>query len=162
MPAAHQVRSRACAAGRWACLRWACLTAQPASVAWLPSPDLAEGKDIRLLSRGPAQRRAAGPRPVQPAARAARARAARARAARARAAQARIPSSGGAPGHRFMITEHRSGAPGHPAFARGVAGNTARLPQVLWGERQQPWERFTRATYCTRGVARCTGYHAEG
>jgi len=48
------------------------------------------------------------------------------------------------------------------AFARGVAGNTAWSAQVLWDERQQRWERFTRATYCTRGVTPRTGYHAEG
>jgi hypothetical protein len=49
-----------------------------------------------------------------------------------------------------------------PAFARGVAGNTALLAWVLWGERSPVGERFTRATHCTRGVARRTGYHAEG
>lgn len=117
---------------------------QLASDAWFPSPDLPDGK-TSACRRGTARARAALVRP-----------------ARARAARARIASRGGAPGRRFMITEHPRGAPCHPAFARGVAGNTARLPQVLWGERQQRWERFTRATYCTRGVARCTGYHAEG
>jgi hypothetical protein len=48
------------------------------------------------------------------------------------------------------------------AFARGVAGNTALLAWVLWGERLAAGERFTRVTHCTRGVARRTGYHAEG
>lgn len=47
------------------------------------------------------------------------------------------------------------------AFARGVAGNTACLAPVLWGERQGPWERFTHVTYCVRGVAQGTGYDAE-
>jgi hypothetical protein len=47
------------------------------------------------------------------------------------------------------------------AFARGVAGNTACLAPVLWGERQGLWERFTHVTYCVRGVAQGTGYDAE-
>lgn len=47
------------------------------------------------------------------------------------------------------------------AFARGVAGNTASATQVLLGERQGPWERFTHVTYCVRGVALGTGYDAE-
>lgn len=47
------------------------------------------------------------------------------------------------------------------AFARGVAGNTASAAQVLLGERQGPWERFTHVTYCVRGVAQGTGYDAE-
>jgi hypothetical protein len=46
-------------------------------------------------------------------------------------------------------------------FARGVAGNTACLAWVLWGEQPAVGERFTYVTHCTRGVARRTGYHAE-
>src|SRR5208282_136810 len=42
-------------------------------------------------------------------------------------------------------------------FARGVAGNTARLAQVLWDERPAVGEHFTYVTHCTRGVARRTG-----
>jgi hypothetical protein len=64
------------------------------------------------------------------------------------------------PGHG-QRPPYASASP-HRAFARGVAGNTASLTQVLWGERPTVWERFTRVTYCTRGVARRTGYHAEG
>jgi hypothetical protein len=47
-------------------------------------------------------------------------------------------------------------------FARGVAGNTACLAWVLWDEQPAVGERFTHVTHCTRGVARRTGYHAEG
>jgi len=42
------------------------------------------------------------------------------RAARARASPRPHPTARGASGRRFMITEHRRGAPGRPAFARGV------------------------------------------
>ena len=54
-----------------------------------------------------------------------------------------------------------SPAPSWSPFAPGVAGNTARLAQVLWGEQPPAGERFTHVTYCTRGVARPTGYHAK-
>src|SRR5258707_12652031 len=61
-----------------------------------------------------------------------------------------------------MHPQCRRGPAYRRAFAPGVAGNTACLTQVLWGERRAAGERFTRATYCTRGVTPCTGYDAEG
>src|SRR5260370_37691256 len=61
-----------------------------------------------------------------------------------------------------MHPQCRRGPAYRRACAPGVAGNTACLTQVLWGERRAAGERFTRATYCTRGVTPCTGYDAEG
>lgn len=58
--------------------------------------------------------------------------------------------------------ERASRKPRGGAFAPGVAGNTTSAAQVLWGERQGPWERFTHVTYCVRGVPEGTGYDADG